>query len=384
MIPKHIFIIPYRNRAQQNFFFKKYMSFILEDKEDYEIYFSHQCDNRSFNRGATRNIGFLAIKNKYPEHYKDMNFIFNDVDTIPFNKIFDYETTTGVVKHYYGYKYALGGIVVIKGSDFENINGYPCFWGWGMEDFCLQKRCEKYGLTIDRSVFYPIGSPEMLQLFDGISRIISKKDPSRVQNDNGLDGIKTIYKLSYTIDEKSENPNDNIFSIENPKVFFINIKTFLTHLRFEKDEYYNYDLREPKQNIVNPDKLQETQNTLVTTNEWTNIPYYPTMKERRETAARMLLSQGKPIPHSLLIQMEQDKLKEMESDGFNPPATKKKHVTFSNEIQNPYNSKIVQQKQPNYFSQEPKTAHLFSKEYANYQPKSQAKASARIRLGGVI
>jgi hypothetical protein len=90
------------------------MSYILEDKDDYEIYFSHQCDARTFNRGAIKNIGFIAAKNKYPQHYKDITFIFNDVDTIPFTKIFDYDTTHGVVKHYYGFKYALGGIVVIR------------------------------------------------------------------------------------------------------------------------------------------------------------------------------------------------------------------------------------------------------------------------------
>ena len=52
------------------------MSFILEDCDDYEIYFSHQCDARTFNRGATKNIGFLAIKEKYPNDYKDITFIY--------------------------------------------------------------------------------------------------------------------------------------------------------------------------------------------------------------------------------------------------------------------------------------------------------------------
>ena len=222
-IPKRVFIVPYRNRTQHKFFFSKYMSFILENSDDYEIYFSHQCDARTFNRGATRNIGFLAVKNKYPEHYKDMTFIFNDVDTIPFNKIFTYQTTPGVVAHYYGFNYALGGIVVIIGSDFEKINGYPCFWGWGMEDNALQKRCDGYGLNIDRSMFYEIGSPEILQLFDGISRIISKKDPWRSENDDGIDGINTIRNLQYTVDDKSENPNDNMFTVYNPNIFFVNI-----------------------------------------------------------------------------------------------------------------------------------------------------------------
>ena len=229
------------------------MSFILEDKtDDYEIYFSHQCDARTFNRGATKNIGFLAVKEKYPDHYKDISFVFNDVDTIPFHKIFNYETTHGVVKHFYGFKYALGGIVVMKGADFEKINGFPCFWGWGMEDNVLQKRCEGHKLKVDRSVFYEIGSPQILQLFDGSSRIRSKKDPWRMEHDNGIDGLRTIHKLSYTVDSKSENPNDNVFVEHNQNIYFINIATFMTYLKFEGDQYYNYDLREPKTLLRRP------------------------------------------------------------------------------------------------------------------------------------
>jgi hypothetical protein len=384
-IPKHVFIVPYRNRVQQKFFFSKYMSFLLEDKDDYEIYFSHQCDARSFNRGATRNIGFLAVKNKYPEHYQDINFIFNDVDTIPFNKIFNYETTHGIVKHYYGYKYALGGIVVMKGRDFEKINGYPCFWGWGMEDNCLQKRCINNGLMIDRSIFYPIGSPEMLQLFDGISRIISKKDPWRMQQDDGMDGLKTIHKLSYTVDAESVNPEDNLFEVENTRIFYVNIKTFLTHLRFEQDVYYQYDLREPKRKIIQPNKLKEAQQTVISTEDWSNIPYYPTMKERREQVAKTLLSQGKQIPLILLQQMEQDKIKESQDDYFNKQMQYDDNMCAKEMI---YQSRMQQQQQQQQQQQrppiKPNSAHLFSREYAQQQPRSSAVPSARIRLGGVF
>jgi hypothetical protein len=232
------------------------MTFILEDqKEDYEIYFSHQHDERNFNRGATRNIGFLAVKAKYPDSYKEMNFIFNDVDTIPFNKIFNYETTVGIVKHYYGYKHALGGIVVIKGADFEKINGYPCFWGWGMEDNCLQKRCLEAGLVIDRSDFHPIGSPEMLQLFDGVARIISKRDPLKMKNDNGVDGLKTIRNVKYTVDLFSTNSNDNIYVVENSNLFYVNISQFQTLYSFENDQYYHYDLRESTKKIIHLEVL---------------------------------------------------------------------------------------------------------------------------------
>lgn len=323
-IPKRIFIVPYRNRVQHKFFFCKYMSFILENDDDYEIFFSHQCDARTFNRGATKNIGFIAARNKYPEHYKDITFIFNDVDTIPFTKIFDYETTHGVVKHYYGFKYTLGGIVVMKGADFEKTNGFPCFWGWGMEDNALQKRCDRVGLKTDRSVFYNIGSPEILQLFDGISRIISKKDPWRGEYDDGVDGLRTISQLNYSIDDKSDNPTDNIFVVHNPKIQIVNIKTFLTHIPFGSEEYYNYDLRDPKRKIINPDKIKETKKTVVSTKDWTDIPHHPTTRERRENLARYLMQMGKQVPHELLKKIQEDKMKEIEEDSFN---------NFSNGIQ---------------------------------------------------
>lgn len=299
--PNKIFIVPYRNRAQQKFFFSKYMSFLLEDTPDeYEIYFSHQNDERNFNRGATKNIGFLAIKEKYPNHYRTMNFIFNDVDSIPFNKIFTYTTEPGIVKHYYGYEYALGGIVVIRGEDFEKINGYPCFWGWGMEDNGLQKRCIHAGLTIDRSIFYPIGSPEILQLFDGVARIISKKDPGRMENDQGIDGLRTIQNLEYSIDPYSLNLADNIHVFENPRIHYINIQKFTTLYPFEKDTYYQFDLREPVKNIAHLDSSRINHQPVSTTDDWKKIPYCehtfitPSGKQYRSNVPQQL-PRGQPM-----------------------------------------------------------------------------------------
>lgn len=324
--PKKVFIVPYRNRPQHKFFFSQYMKFLLEDEEpgSYEILFSHQCDGRTFNRGAAKNIGFLAVRDRWPEHYRAMTIIFNDVDTIPFHKIFDYNTTFGVVKHYYGYEYALGGIVVIKGADFERINGFPCYWGWGMEDNVLQKRCERARIHIDRSVFFKIGSPEMLQLFDGISRIISKKDPHRMKVDNGIDGLKTITRLKYTVDRESTNPSDNVYTTTGATAdatYYINIRTFLTYERFEDTRFYNYDLRQPAREIIHPTKLKEAKRTVVTTDDWSNIPYYPTTKENRENVARHLIATGKPVPDSLRRQIEQDRARELEGDVYNSTAT---------------------------------------------------------------
>ena len=229
MTPYFIFIVPYKNREQHKVFFKKYMSFVLEDfdKKTYEIYFSHQEDNRKFNRGAVKNIGFLAMKKKYPRDYKNITFVFNDIDTIPYTKnILDYKTISGNVKHFYGYEFCLGGIVSITGKDFENINGFPNYWEWGGEDNCLQKRVKKHKLNIDRGQFYKLGNPCILHLFDGIHRQVNLNNIDRTNGDDGIDGLKTITNLNYTIDGES-----------------INIKTFNVPLKVNEKEVIKYDIR---------------------------------------------------------------------------------------------------------------------------------------------
>jgi hypothetical protein len=176
--PAKIFIVPYRDRARDKELFLKQIKILLaDDTEPYEIYFSHQCDKRHFNRGAVKNIGFLAMKQKYPSAYTDITFVFHDVDTWPCKKgLLDYNTSKGVVKHFYGYNFALGGMFSIKGGDFEKSKGFPNFWGWGLEDNKLNDRCLEAGLTIDRSVFYHIRDPRIVRTFDGFYRTISKRD----------------------------------------------------------------------------------------------------------------------------------------------------------------------------------------------------------------
>jgi hypothetical protein len=176
-----IFIIPYRNREKQKEEFISYMKTYLETikyTENYRFVFAHQCDQRPFNRGAMKNIGFLAMKKEYPNTYKDITFIFHDVDTLPSDKCaIPYKTTHGKVAHYYGYKFALGGMFAIKGGDFEKSGGFPNFWGWGLEDNVINERCISSGLQIDRSLFFDINdTTNIIRSFDGFNRILSKRD----------------------------------------------------------------------------------------------------------------------------------------------------------------------------------------------------------------
>jgi hypothetical protein len=236
-IPKIIFIVPYRDRKEHLEHFKSQMKIILEDynPNDYRFFFAHQCDTRSFNRGAIKNIGFIAAKTMYPNDYKNITFVFNDVDSMPIRKdLIKYETTRGVVKHFYGFTYALGGIFSITGGDFERLNGFPNFWGWGYEDNMMQKRAEKWRLTIDRSTFFNINDLNIIQLMHGNTRDINKNDFEKFAT-NTPDGINHINDISYTFDAATN---------------FVNITNFKTGYEEQKKETFTYDLRKGNRPIV--------------------------------------------------------------------------------------------------------------------------------------
>jgi hypothetical protein len=213
-MPSIVFIVPYRDREHEKV---KY----LESMESlgYEIYFAHQCDNRPFNRGAMRNIGFLAVKAKYPDTYKDITLVFNDVDTFPApDNLPNYETIQGVVKHFYGFTYTLGGIFSILASDFERINGYPNFWAWGYEDNALNARCVQNNIAIDRSDFVDVRNPrpdwdkKIVNLKDAPFRDLNYGEFKRYLNQTA-EGISDVRNLAYSI-------------VAEKNVFMVNIAEF--------------------------------------------------------------------------------------------------------------------------------------------------------------
>lgn len=224
-----VFIIPYRDREEHKQFFLNYIHYVVPDN-DYEIYFAHQCDQRPFNRGAMKNIGFLAMKEKYPNDYQHFSFIFNDVDIMPYTKdIFHYSTENNVIKHNYGYTSCLSACFVIKGSDFEKINGFPNIWAWGLEDYIIQNRALSYGITIDRSKFKPLGSKSVLQLYDGITRKLNNKPIHDTIHQYLHDGISNISNLKYTIDGNMIHIHDFITTIPIEPFIEVDVRDIHKH-----------------------------------------------------------------------------------------------------------------------------------------------------------
>ena len=161
------------------------------------------------------------MKTKYPNHYKDITFIFHDVDTYPKEKgLIDYNTTDGVVKHFYGYEFALGGMFAIKGKDFEKVKGFPNFWGWGLEDNVIQNKCSTNNIKIDRSNFFKIGNEKIHQDNSDIYRLVSKGDVTNYKYKD-YDDFTFIKNLNYEI-------KDNM----------ININSFEVKQKIEDQDFY--------------------------------------------------------------------------------------------------------------------------------------------------
>lgn len=244
--PKVVFLIPYRNREEHLRVYMNQMNYILEDvpATEYEFYIVHQDDSRPFNRGAMKNIGFLYVKNKYPNDYLDITLVFNDVDTTPKDKNhIDYRTTRGVIKHYYGFTFALGGIVSITGADFEKTSGFPNFWAWGYEDNLLNTRAIQCGIHIDRSVFCDISVDKkqtgFVSLSSGLFRDVNKNEFVRYMGKT-KEGIHHIQNIRLAVDASRVLPDEYTFPCH---IEVLNISGFDTGVLPPSYNTTQYDLR---------------------------------------------------------------------------------------------------------------------------------------------
>ena len=217
--PTHIFIVPYRNREEHLELFLNQMKHVCENM-NYLILVIHQKDTRHFNRGAMKNIGFKYVKKTYPKTYKNKILIFHDVDIVVWKKgIFDFTTVQGVVKHHYGFpekiSKSLGGICTFKGGDFELVNGFPNYWGWGYEDNCLYNRVVNNKLKVDYSNFRHITHKDVIMFWHGEKRNTNEKYIwNKFINDNGF-GVKQIFNLVMKSKIYNKRPNVLMIDVEN-------------------------------------------------------------------------------------------------------------------------------------------------------------------------
>ena len=227
---KKLFIIPYRAREAQREVFINHMTKILEG-QDYEMIFVHQCDTRTFNRGAMKNIGFLYGKKAYPGTWKDMTFIFHDIDCMPSHKnLFDYDTTKGNVSHYFGFKHVLGGIFAIKGSDFEKTYGFPNLWGWGFEDNAIEKKWKQTGGKIDRRQWQSLLSDKVVQLHHGwksaFNKTVNPHNADYYYAEVNLHGFHTLRNVNYNIVNYKE------------RIKMLNVNSFLSETKSDEQVYH--------------------------------------------------------------------------------------------------------------------------------------------------
>jgi len=147
---KYNFIIPYRNRKEHlDEFIRRFTEYLKDKDIDAHFYIIHQMNPGDFNRGSLHNIGFVEFCKTRP----DGLFIFHDVDIYPtyWGSII-YDTKPGEIRHPFGHKSEnLGGICCFWKDDFERVNGFPNYWGWGIEDVTLMYRVKKHNIYIDES-----------------------------------------------------------------------------------------------------------------------------------------------------------------------------------------------------------------------------------------
>lgn len=171
-------IVPYRAGHQPERLLQmlNFIQTMIHHLPSAYIYIIEQSDDRPFNRGALLNIGVHVAGMS-----KDDIICFHDVDLLPcVDIIAEYliPLPENTVRHIgrawkrYDSDTYLGGILMMRHSDFIAVNGYPNdFFGWGGEDDELRDRIQRAGLNIERNVYGTIIDQERMTLKQKLSHL---------------------------------------------------------------------------------------------------------------------------------------------------------------------------------------------------------------------
>ena len=105
----------------------------------------------------------------------------------------------------------------------------------------------------------------MLPLFEGIKRIVTEDSKPKAKQDNGVDGLNTIFGVTYDISNESTNPADNVNVVNNPFIYVINIFSFECLTKPSDHKFKEHDLRDHKKDSspVEMKLFQNKQNNMV-------------------------------------------------------------------------------------------------------------------------
>ena len=106
-----------------------------------------------------------------------------------------------------------------------------------MEDNAMNDRVITNNIKIDRSVFYPIRSNKIINIFSDPRRIINNKEPLDFKRKQLIDNLNDINNLEYTIVSNKENSLKN-----SSNEFIINISKYRTLKNPLDEEYYVQDV----------------------------------------------------------------------------------------------------------------------------------------------
>ncbi|KAK0051287.1 beta-1 4-galactosyltransferase 7-like isoform X1 [Biomphalaria pfeifferi] len=203
-------IVPFRDRFEELLEFAPYMKTFLEKQGvDYKLIVVNQMDRYRFNRASLINVGFLESRNK-------CDYIaMHDVDLLPVSEelvyLFPeesqpYHLAAPHLHPLYHYSNYAGGILLIRSTDFEKLNGLSNkYWGWGREDDEFFVRMKKAKFTLQRPGNLTTGYQSFKHIHDrkkrprDYNRFFDQKEKTRrLDRETGISTVK--YEVDSTHD----------------------------------------------------------------------------------------------------------------------------------------------------------------------------------------
>ncbi|XP_071099414.1 beta-1,4-galactosyltransferase 7-like [Haliotis cracherodii] len=216
-------VVPLRDRFEELMEFVPHMhSFLNNQSVRHKIYVVNQVDNYRFNRASLINVGFR-------ESSEECDYIaMHDVDLLPLNPALSYSYPENGPFHIaapnlhplYHYKTFVGGILLLRSSDFKLLNGLSNrYWGWGREDDEFYVRMRKAGIIVQRPQNITTGNRTFRHVHDRKRRPRDNKryfdqrnKTRRLDRDTGMSTVQ------YEVASRRE------LAIDNAPVTILNVK----------------------------------------------------------------------------------------------------------------------------------------------------------------